>query len=325
MSDPRGADDNPELVTLTAHEMLRIRRWFATLIGLVIVLAVALGVSLPRALAWPSLVDENFVLRTRLNEIDALMEEVDRTLLRLRLYDAHLQSLGEPRGDHGGRLPDSVFSGAALSAGAPQAPPLDGELGAPMEDEPEGSELDVASGEALSGLRPAEAWSSAIFARAQSFLTLMQRAEPDLNHAVERLEDLRSLESALPSQWPTAGALSSGYGWRRAPMARRNWRFHSGVDVAGRRGTPIQSVAPGRVAFAGWSGGYGLFVEIDHGYGITSAYAHCDRLRVAAGDRVERGQLIATMGSTGHSTGPHLHFELRLDGHPVNPMDYLPR
>lgn len=320
MSEPLGGGDNPEVVVLTAHEMLRIRRWFALLLGAVILLGIALGVSVPRALAWPGLVQENFTLRERLHEIDATMEEVDRTLLRLRVYDAHLRSLGEPRGDAGGRLPPEAFANHGLGEEA-----WEGELGAPMEREPRPGEVDVAVGAWFSGLRPAEAWATSIQARASAFLAMVQVAEPDLNQAVERLEDLAALEAALPRTWPAKGLLSSGYGWRRAPMARHHWRFHSGIDVADKRGAPIRAAAAGKVIFSGWSGGYGRFIEIDHGYGVTTAYAHCDRLRVDSGAVVEAGQVIATMGSTGYSTGPHLHFELRLDGNPVDPLDYLPR
>ncbi len=118
--------------------------------------------------------------------------------------------------------------------------------------------------------------------------------------------------------WPTQGTVTSGYGWR--------WgRMHRGVDVAGPVGTPIVAAAAGVVEQAGWnSGGYGNLVEIRHPDGSMTRYAHNNSLNVSAGQTVRQGQQIAEMGSTGYSTGPHLHFELHQSGGAVNPVAYLP-
>ena len=97
-------------------------------------------------------------------------------------------------------------------------------------------------------------------------------------------------------------------------------RHHDGVDIAAPIGTPITAVHGGQVVEAGVRGGYGNVVVIDQGNGTTALYAHCDRLEVAAGDRVQRGQSIATVGETGRSTGPHLHYEVRRHGRPADPM-----
>ncbi|ACK70516.1 Peptidase M23 [Gloeothece citriformis PCC 7424] len=120
--------------------------------------------------------------------------------------------------------------------------------------------------------------------------------------------------------WPTKGVLTSGYGWR--------WgRMHKGVDIAGPVGTPIVAAAPGEVISAGWnSGGYGNLVKVRHTDGSVTLYAHNSRILVRRGQQVEQGQLIAEMGSTGYSTGPHLHFEIHPDGSKaVNPMAFLPK
>jgi murein DD-endopeptidase MepM/ murein hydrolase activator NlpD len=119
--------------------------------------------------------------------------------------------------------------------------------------------------------------------------------------------------------WPTRGTLTSGYGWR--------WgRMHRGVDVAGPVGTPIVAAASGVVERAGWnSGGYGNLVEIRHPDGSLTLYAHNNRLNVSTGQAVKQGQQVAEMGSTGYSTGPHLHFEVHLNGKgAVNPIAHLP-
>ena len=122
-----------------------------------------------------------------------------------------------------------------------------------------------------------------------------------------------------PTGWPTDGFISSGYGlrWNGA-------EFHQGIDIAAEMGTPIVATADGVVTLAGWNaGGYGNMVDIDHGSGVSTRYGHASAVVVTAGQRVRRGQIIAYVGSTGHSTGPHLHYEVRLSGQPVNPSSYL--
>lgn len=123
---------------------------------------------------------------------------------------------------------------------------------------------------------------------------------------------------AIPSNAPT----SSPFGWRVHPILGYR-RFHAGLDFAASYGSTIRAADSGTVIFAGWYGGYGKTVIIDHGRGITTLYAHSSELYVTEGQTVQRGQAIAAVGSTGLSTGPHLHFEVRRNGTPVNPADYL--
>lgn len=123
---------------------------------------------------------------------------------------------------------------------------------------------------------------------------------------------------AFPSNAPT----SSPFGWRIHPILGYR-RFHSGLDFAANYGSTIRAADSGTVIFAGWYGGYGKAVIINHGNGITTLYGHTSELYVVEGQAVQRGQAIAAVGSTGLSTGPHLHFEVRRNGSPVNPADYL--
>lgn len=117
--------------------------------------------------------------------------------------------------------------------------------------------------------------------------------------------------------WPVEGRLTSTYG-------RRYGRMHRGIDVAAPTGTPIRAVQGGTVAFAGWKGGYGNTVDIAHGGGETTRSAHQSKLLVRTGDTVERGQVIGRVGTTGSSTGPHLHFEVSVAGADVDPLGVLP-
>ena len=129
---------------------------------------------------------------------------------------------------------------------------------------------------------------------------------------------------AIPSAEPVLGSnLTSGYGVRSDPFRGRA-AMHAGIDLAGPIGTPIYATADGVVQRAEWnSGGYGNLVELNHGHGIQTRYGHLTRSIVNAGERVKRGQLIAYMGSTGRSTGSHLHYEVRIDGQAVNPIPFL--
>jgi murein DD-endopeptidase MepM/ murein hydrolase activator NlpD len=125
--------------------------------------------------------------------------------------------------------------------------------------------------------------------------------------------------TSLAFNWPTSGVLTSRFG-------RRWGKMHKGIDIAGPVGTPINSAAEGIVVFAGWQGGYGQLVEIKHADGTTTRYGHNSRLVVSAGQTVAQGQQVSEMGSTGHSTGSHLHFEIRPNGgDAINPIAHLPK
>ncbi|GBD29245.1 Murein hydrolase activator NlpD [bacterium HR32] len=134
--------------------------------------------------------------------------------------------------------------------------------------------------------------------------------------AARRITPLRT-RSTVAYLWPARGVITSRFGMR--------WRrHHNGVDIAAPRGTPIYAARAGRVVRAGWYGGYGLVVVLDHGDGMETWYGHASRILVRVGQRVERGEAIARVGCTGACTGPHVHFEVRVRGQPVDPLRYLP-
>jgi murein DD-endopeptidase MepM/ murein hydrolase activator NlpD len=148
------------------------------------------------------------------------------------------------------------------------------------------------------------------------------RQETSLQMLIEYFEDKRSLYASTPSIWPVRGWVTSPFGPRTSPFTGIP-TFHEGIDIAAQTGTPIIAPADGVVVKAEFSTGYGNMVEISHGYGIKTVFGHNSRLNVKAGQQVRRGDVISYVGDTGSSTGPHLHYEVRLNGLPVNPVKYL--
>ncbi len=146
--------------------------------------------------------------------------------------------------------------------------------------------------------------------------------ERSFQELVEYLEDQKSLLASTPSVWPVKGWVTSGFGYRTSPFTGRR-EIHQGLDVATRTGTPIISPADGIVVFSGREGGFGNTLLVDHGYGIVTRYGHCSSLEVKLGDKIKRGDIIARVGNTGRSTGPHLHYEVAVNGVAVNPMRYI--
>jgi murein DD-endopeptidase MepM/ murein hydrolase activator NlpD len=184
------------------------------------------------------------------------------------------------------------------------------------------------------------AWSQRELATARrDKRSTLANVREDKDEAIGHMRDLQAQSAALAAKirsaqssavvpgptgapsaagfiWPVHGVLTSGFGWR--------WgRMHEGIDLAVPNGTPVVAAAAGTVIIAGWMGGYGNLVVVDHGGGISTAYGHNTSVTAGVGQQVAQGQLIAYSGSTGHSTGPHVHFEVRINGGPVDPMGYL--
>ncbi|MBW1645931.1 MAG: M23 family metallopeptidase [Deltaproteobacteria bacterium] len=136
------------------------------------------------------------------------------------------------------------------------------------------------------------------------------------------LQKKQTVLNFTPSIMPVRGWISSRYGYRVSPFTGRR-EFHKGVDIVNRRGTPVVATADGRVKFAGYNGGYGRMVVIDHGIGLATKYGHLSKIYVKIGDRVVRGQKIGLVGNSGRSTGPHLHYEVVVNGQSVNPVNYF--
>jgi murein DD-endopeptidase MepM/ murein hydrolase activator NlpD len=158
----------------------------------------------------------------------------------------------------------------------------------------------------------------------------MQRVYADtvkLKHEVFKVAEVREeaqlayrrMLDAIPSMWPTDGSISSGFGYRTYPDVG----FHTGVDIVNYYGAPVYATAAGTVMVAGWDGGYGEKIEIDHGNGYVTWYGHNSALLVSSGESVRKGQLIARLGSTGFVTGPHVHYEVHQYGRAIDPVPFL--
>lgn len=144
----------------------------------------------------------------------------------------------------------------------------------------------------------------------------------DFNELIDKLEKKKNLLASLPSIKPVSGMITSPFGYRKCPFTGRK-TFHSGLDISNRTGTKIVSTAAGKVVFAGRKNGYGNVVIIDHGYGKATKYAHLRDILVHKHQQINRGETIATLGNTGRTTGPHLHYEVLVNGTPANPSKYI--
>jgi murein DD-endopeptidase MepM/ murein hydrolase activator NlpD len=149
-----------------------------------------------------------------------------------------------------------------------------------------------------------------------------QRQENSFGNLLDKLEGQRNLLASTPAIRPTGGWMTSRFGHRVSPFTGRK-ELHKGVDIANRKGTAILATANGIVSFAGKKGPMGNVVVIDHGHGMITRYAHLSEALKKQGDTVKRGDIIAQMGNSGRSTGPHLHYEVHLNGVPVNPVTYI--
>ncbi len=224
-------------------------------------------------------------------ENENLTETANEVLLELETLDSEVEDLRERAG-----LPEKT------SSARPQA------------DSPQGGVAGTADAESL-------------FELAKSRMPQIDtKLEAQVRPALEStLAEEAAQAAALPNAKPISGKLevTSEFGLRRNPFGGSRFEMHNGIDFRGPTGTPIYATADGIVVKAERSGGYGKHVVIDHGYSYETVYAHLSAIDVQAGDRVKRGDLIGALGSTGRSTGPHLHYEVHLNGKPVNPRSYL--
>lgn len=193
--------------------------------------------------------------------------------------------------------------------GGQPAPPVTPRVADRSEDLPGADQWRLALGEL-----------DAVLANAQEGL---QAGTEQLDRLKQEVEAKLRRQAAYPDAWPVRGRVTSPFGWRTNPFTGRGQEFHDGLDIDARLGDPVRAAGGGRVIFAGWREGYGRMVTIDHGYGYRTSYAHNSQLLVKTGQTVQKGEVIARVGSSGRSTGSHMHFMVEKGGRLINPLEVL--
>lgn len=161
-------------------------------------------------------------------------------------------------------------------------------------------------------------------AQTKNLQTEMQQKKENLSNLLAQLKERNARLNATPDIWPTeGGSITSYFGGRSNPFSGYGYDYHPGIDIGNDYGAPIYAGASGQVEFAGWFGGYGRYVKISHGYGYETAYGHMSSIAVSSGEYVNKGDVIGYVGSTGYSTGPHLHYEVIINGQDSDPLKLI--
>ena len=272
-------------------------RWFkvaGALTGLCVIAVCVLGVVGVRRAAVQR--QANLQLDHRLEGLTGRLAQAEGSLERVQGYDAKIRAL--TRADEGVR-PFGIGPLEDLEVLAMQR--------SRQATDPDGEALRTGHG---------------LEHRVDRLTSAIDAEEVSLQEVRGYLVERDALLGAYPTIWPSDGWITSHYGFRKSPLPGAQ-TFHTGIDIAAPYGTPIFAAADGVVISSDYREAYGYTVEIDHGFGMGTLYAHCSRLLVSEGDLVSRGDVIASLGSTGRATGPHLHYEVQRDGVPVNPKHYM--
>lgn len=257
---------------------------------------------------------ENELYRSQLKMADEKMQALENKAKTVEKISGQLQELVRT---NGGTVPENTGMGTGGIGGASTVPDIAKTAGNKKEDD-EKIAVSETPGELLKEMRRLDERLDK-----QIRLVLALRSE-FMNQAYGAVSSVVNPTAETPNIWPVAGPISSYYGYRTSPGGIGS-TFHEGVDIAGDYGTPISATAAGTVTQAGWVGGYGYLVEVKHADGIVTRYGHNSAVLVYEGQHVDQGSMIALMGSTGNSTGPHCHYEVRINGEAVDPMYFLPQ
>lgn len=257
---------------------------------------------------------ENELYRSQLKMADEKMQALENKAKTVEKISGQLQELVRT---NGGTVPENTGMGTGGIGGASTVPDIAKTAGNKKEDD-EKIAVSETPGELLKEMRRLDERLDK-----QIRLVVALRSE-FMNQAYGAVSSVVNPTAETPNIWPVAGPISSYYGYRTSPGGIGS-TFHEGVDIAGDYGIPISATAAGTVTQAGWVGGYGYLVEVKHADGIVTRYGHNSAVLVYEGQHVDQGSMIALMGSTGNSTGPHCHYEVRIHGEAVDPMYFLPQ
>ena len=255
---------------------------------------------------------ENELYRSQLKMADEKMQALENKAKTVEKISGQLQELVRT---NGGTVPENTATGGI--GGASTVPDIAKTTGNKKKDD-EKIAVSETPGELLKEMRRLDERLDK-----QIRLVVALRSE-FMNQAYGTVSSVLNPTAETPNIWPVTGPISSYYGYRTSPGGIGS-TFHEGVDIAGDYGTPISATAAGTVTKAGWVGGYGYLVEVRHADGIVTRYGHNSAVLVYEGQHVDQGSMIALMGSTGNSTGPHCHYEVRIHGEAVDPMYFLPQ
>jgi murein DD-endopeptidase MepM/ murein hydrolase activator NlpD len=239
--------------------------------------------------------EENLTMRSQLKSVRERIEHIGSTLDRVERFDQKLRAvtlLSDPQ--------RNLAMGPTETEPGTKAPTSDTQF----------TQLTT------------QETPNALMGRLDKLSAEATRQEQSLQELQAYFQDQKSLLASTPSVWPARGWVTSDFGQRLDPYTADRV-MHQGLDIAAPHGKEVFAPSDGTVVFAGLEGGYGNVLVIDHGYGIKTRYGHLSRLMVKAGDRIKRGALIAAVGNTGRSTGPHLHYEVRVNGIPQNPRKFI--
>jgi murein DD-endopeptidase MepM/ murein hydrolase activator NlpD len=239
--------------------------------------------------------DENLTLKTQLKSIRERIDHIGTTLDRVERFDQKLRAitlLSDPN--------RNLAMGPTETEPGTQVPSADNQF------------TRLASNET----------PRALSSRLDKLSAEATRQEQSLQELQAYFQDQKSLLASTPSIWPARGWVTSDFGQRLDPYTADRV-MHAGLDIAAPHGKEVISPSDGTVVFAGLEGGYGNVIVIDHGYGIKTRYGHLAKILVKSGERIRRGHLVGAVGNTGRSTGPHLHYEVRVNGIPQNPRKFI--
>lgn len=288
---------------------------------------------------------ENRKLRQQVQIFKNKMTTIDSTMERVKTFATRLKVITNIE-DHGNllqtlnqRLPDASLNTGAPKASAPvtatatipttlgpqpEATPGAAALNAPAPSSAGHAALDTQ--DTPVAISPEDAELRVEYETLDTRFSELNRetlyVEQMLQDQYELLADQKAFLAALPTRRPAIGYFTSGFGVRLSPFGGRA-KMHEGLDIANRPGTQIKAPADGVVIFADTKSGYGQTVIVDHGYGLETWYGHTKKILVSKGQKVRRGDTLALLGNTGRSTGPHVHYEVRVHGTPVDPLSYI--
>lgn len=293
-----------------------VKKWKLGVVAAGAVFVLALGTSVYSLVSMNSLKQENALYQNQLHMAQQKLDEMaDKTQTIEKLSD-QLQDM--IKANNNGAAQNISQGGAGGQGGASTVPDKARQVAASDHKNVEASQTEASTpGQLLSQMRKLDA-------RLDSQIkTLIVLREQVMNQTYGMQVQMMHTSSTTPDMWPVKGEISSGYGFRNSPGGIGS-TYHEGIDIASDYGVPVEATASGTVTQAGWVDGYGYLVEIKHDGGIVTRYGHNSALLVTVGQQVEQGTVVALVGSTGNSTGPHCHYEVRINGDAVDPVYFLP-